>query len=188
MSEMSMKKFFILLLLLPVSLAATAEDFLSPAPPPELGENLTSYRTQQQKQEHLRQPEKRPERNNRQDAAASKGAAAAPPAPEVPLMKEVYLHYRYVPNKKVSVFKNGETLIKLVDSRNQPVPVSGVQVSNDGFRVEKSHDGSLIIRPTGLNTVAKLRIVPGASRNPLIFVLSYNYFRQDLRSIEEVKI
>ena len=178
----------VMLLLLPVSLAATAGDFLSPAPPPELGENLTSYRTQQQKQEHRRQPENREAQNRRQDSPTGKSEVSSPPARDVPLMKEVYLHYSYVPNKKVSVFKGGETLIRLVDSQNRPVSVSGIQVSNDGFRVEKGDAGTLIIKPTGLNTVAKLRIIPGSSRSPLIFVLSYNYFRQDLRSIEEVKI
>lgn len=181
---------FPLLLLLPASFL-TAEDFMSPAPPPELGENLTSYRTAQQKSEERQRAEQAARsRDRKQTVAERSGKGAEPKAEDAPPLKELYLSYPYVPNKKVFVYKHGETLIRLVDSHNRPVPVARVQVEKSGFQVFGSKDGTvkIIYHGDGIPS-AKLKVTrKGDLDKPLIFVLKYNEYRQELRSIEEVKI
>ncbi|WP_406547750.1 hypothetical protein [Succinimonas sp.] len=181
---------FPLLLLLPASFLA-AEDFMSPAPPPELGENLTSYRTAQQKTEKRQRAEQEARSRDRKQTPAEKtGKGTASEAPDAPPLKELYLSYKYVPNKKVFVYKHGETLIRLVDSHNRPVPVARVQVEKSGFQVFGSKDGTVKITYHGNGIPsAKLKVTrKGDLDKPLIFVLKYNEYRQELRSIEEVKI
>ena len=166
---------------------------MSPAPPPELGENLTSYRTAQQKSEERQRAEheaRSRDRKQTKNPAAGSGKGAEPAAQDAPPLKELYLSYAYVPNKKVFVYKHGETLIRLVDSHNRPVPVARVQVEKSGFQVFGSKDGTLKITYHGDGIPsAKLKVTrKGDLEKPLIFVLKYNEFRQELRSIEEVKI
>ena len=164
---------------------------MSPAPPPELGENLTSYRTAQQKSEERQRAEQATRsRDRKQTVAERSGKGAEPKAEDAPPLKELYLSYPYVPNKKVFVYKHGETLIRLVDSHNRPVPVARVQVEKSGFQVFGSKDGTLKITYHGDGIPsAKLKVTrKGDLDKPLIFFFFYNEIRQELSSIEEVKI
>ncbi len=173
---------------------AFGADFTSPLPPPELGDNLTNYRTEQQLIE--RQQAQNSNKNTSEkklDVKENKQAKENKDntnTRQVPLMKEVSSVYDYVPNKNVSVYTRGETLIKIEDDQGKPIKISDLKVSNRGFVVSKSsEDGTVLIVPTGLNTNAKIRIVTEKyPKRPLIFVLSYKLYRQELRNIERVKI
>lgn len=163
--------------------ADAANGYEAPLPPPELGEHLTSYRTDNQKKGA---PSSVYDRNagvtgNRKNESSGSGNNRA--------LKEIVTDYVFVPNKNVPVYTGGETVLSFTDRQTgKPLAVSSVSVSNSGFSAS-SDRSSVIITPTGRNTSAKIRIVlESRSGYPLIFELSYMRSRHNVRNIENIKI
>lgn len=155
----------------------------APLPPPELGEHLTSYRTDNQKKGapvavYDGTAGGTESRNNESSAGVN-----------VRELKEVVTDYVFVPNKNVPVYTGGETVLSFTDRQTgKPLAVSSVRVSNSGFSAS-SDRSSVIITPTGRNTSAKIRIVlENRTGYPLIFELSYMRSRHNVRNIENIKI
>lgn len=164
-------------------MTAESSGYESPVPPPELGEQLASYRTDNQKKGSV------PVAGTRgKTASAGKSEVNSAGKSQKP-MSEVVTDYAFVPNKNVPVYTGGETIISFVDRvTGEPVKVSGVEVSNRGFTAT-SEKSSVIITPTGHNTNAKIRIVlENRGKYPLIFELSYMRSKHNIRNIENVRI
>ena len=166
-----------------LSLPAGALGYEEPLPPPELGEHLASYRTDNQKKGPVAIRSDVKSRGALAEVSGDAGKA------DDRNLKNTVTDYVFVPNKNVLVYTGGETVLRFTDRESgRPLTVSAVKVSNSGFTAVS--DGSaVIVKPTGKNTGAKIRIVlekrPGY---PLIFELSYVRSRHDVRNIENVRI
>ena len=164
--------------LMPVAVLGYTE----PLPPPELGDQLTSYRTNNQKlgpaSVNRRYSSVRPKKEDTPDISLDRRP-----------MKEVSVDYSYVPNKSVAVYTKGETIINFFDrNTGRPLDVVKVEVSNRGF-LARSENSTVVVIPTGYNTSAKIKVTVNREKTrPLVFELNYLRFRQELRNIENVSI
>lgn len=172
-----------------------ANDFVAPLPPPELGENLTNYRTQQQQQEsrasdsNSSSEQSKVLQDNRQVLirnGSSKPLSST--QQEKTLMKEIVVENVYVPNRMIPVYTGGETLLYFKNYQSgDKIKVKSVVVSNSGFLGRKTDDYTVTITPTGMNTAAKVKVELDNGK-VVVLVLSYKSFKREIRHIEYTKL
>ena len=147
--------------------------FDNPAPPPELGDTLTSYRTRQQLlDEAVRQSgdddtpqvtRRRPKRVYKQDengniVMVEEGApelsgerrtvsdnSQAPAKPVIRPKTQVRKEFSYEPNHQFALYRNAIIVFNLEDSSGYPWDIARAEVSNQFLRAIPSADRKTVV-------------------------------------------
>ncbi len=167
---------FVFISALCCSLSAIAEDFKEPMPPPEIGEELGSYRTRAQIIDEATRSEPLP---NAQIRITPKyPAKQSTPQPQVavtPTRKEEVVEAIYLQaREKIDIQEDALLKIAVVDGADVQWPIDSFSLSNPSFKVE--HDlksNTLQVKwASSKALLATLKIYLPQQSEPIEFVLN----------------
>ncbi|MGN1392770.1 MAG: hypothetical protein ACI4V7_01790 [Succinivibrionaceae bacterium] len=183
---------FVLVVFFVINDNVYADDYVAPLPPPELGENLTNFKTKQQILESnnigtVASPTK--DKNLIDNRKLGKNSFTRKSKADVQVaMKETSDRRLYVPNLLVPVYTGGESIIVFeVNENSSPLIVANAKVSNSGF-VSIVKGNRVIVRPTGYNSASLIKVVIKNHKKPYIFRLAYSTTKHNIRHISNIKI
>ena len=176
--------------------------FDEPAPPPELGDTLTSYRTRQQLEDgavresggEVPSTPRRPKRVYRQDEngnivmveenapelSAEKrpesGSGSQTPQKRVirPKLQE-HRDFSYEPNHQFPLYRNAILVFSVEDKAGYPWEIARAEVSNQYLRAVPSEDGKTVTVSATTHqkqAMGKVKLFLDGVRSPLEFIIS----------------
>ena len=178
-----------------------AEDFTAPIPPPELGDNLTGYRTKQQiLEQNIREdmdrnpPQMRVHRKDGttvtvtdgmvpgsvgNDGSVSPGTVYTDTgdAPAKSARTVIRDKFIYSQGRMFKLYDNASLVFRIKDGGDVSWPLSRVECSNNGFRVQmnKHHDSVRILPDSRQINMANIKVyLKGRENEPLSFIVSKN--------------
>jgi hypothetical protein len=167
-----------------------ASDFDGVAPPPELGETLTNYRTAKQLQDKSRVKQSNKKNTNHKNLANKKFKNTK--ISNKKMLNQTEHKLDYVPNRMVIVYSRGESVLKFVDKNNgQLLQIDKVELSSKkGFKVELCDDDyAVCIIPNGSVFNANIRVkLQNSAKKVMFFSLRYSSGKYEIRNIYNVKI
>ena len=175
--------------------------FDNPAPPPELGDTLTSYRTRQQLlDEAVRQSgddspqvtQRRPKRVYRQDEngnivmveedtpelTGERRSASGNQSPAKPVIRpktQVRKEFSYEPNHQFHLYRNAIIVFNLEDSSGYPWEIARAEVSNQFLRAIPAADRKSVVVSAATSqkmAMGKVKLFLAGISAPLEFIIS----------------
>lgn len=139
-----------------------------PAPPPELPDTLTKFRTLEQLNEG-----KRIDKDNSSLVIDSLEVESAPFVPGDDLSGILRIGFVYSPEATIGVPSYGASIIRFYDLEGIPWDISSVKCENQGFLAEVTASSSELLVKQGVGaTASKMAVTLENYDSPLIFSLS----------------
>ncbi len=154
----------------------TAEDFDNPAPPPELGETLTSYKTRQQLlDEAVREAqsnEKEPEIRIYRKVPDAESNVASSATVEQPSRKVIPKDFSYSDNHQFYLYKNARILFNIVDGSGISWPIKDVEASNRSIKVTVEDNTVIVSQSSSKKALGTVKLYLPGKEQSLDFVIS----------------